>query len=141
MKLEQLVVSLDLAKQLKEAGYKQDDSLFYYWIDKILDKYTRPPELVYGLPKSTKDSIAVIAAPTSADIGEQLPWCFELHFNPGTKQWSCEQESTEIATSKGSFSFPDVGGVCFFADTEADARAQCWLYLKHQGLLTTKEET
>jgi hypothetical protein len=75
--LEKQVVSLELAKRLKELGVKQE-SLFFWMSIKDDDgkdcwavKYG-PLETFYGIPVDEN-----ISAFTVAELGEMLPYCIE----------------------------------------------------------------
>lgn len=72
--LEDICCSLDLAKQLKRAGYTQK-SLFY-WVDhkgKGTDFISRYLDI--GLHKEEAGNLEIefISAPTASEIGEKLP--------------------------------------------------------------------
>jgi len=112
MKLENQVCSLELAKQLKELGVKQE-SLFWWWNDGIYH-YT----LLDGV--EIEDAISAF---TVAELGEMLP----NDFISGTDSWGhycCWSESNVIIVD-------DV----FNADTEANARAKMLIYLLENNLL------
>lgn len=138
MKIKDICVSLELAKELKEAGYPQE-SLFFYSKTKYNGKtwnwelkasadsnfrqfvtITEPTKIV------GKDNTA-ISAPTVAELGEAL---LKLKVLDGI----CFLHPKE----KWSFIYINSEGddVEVFADTEANARAKMWLYLKKEGLLT-----
>ena len=68
MKLEEQVVSLELAKRLKELGVKQDDSLFQY----VNTEQGGVPWFL-GHSQSLRQFDSFIAAFTVAEIGEMLP--------------------------------------------------------------------
>ena len=129
MKIEQQVVSLELAKQLKEAGFKQD-SKWWWWVNKLSPK-SKPSVSYYGDNKPIKDW-ECIAAPTVAELGERLPnRCKTRWFTEqvsGLSSWVCRLWDCD-ADGKATF------GQNFFADTEANARAKMWLYLKKENLL------
>lgn len=64
MTIEQQVVSLELAKQLKEAGYPQESLFWWDWEGR------KKPYLVID---STQSYVNVcISAPTVAELGEKL---------------------------------------------------------------------
>lgn len=113
MKLEDQVVSLELAKRLKELGVKQES--FFYWDGQLL----RPA--IYagdghnlGVPLSDK----IFAAFTVAELGEILPdHSYAQKRDDG--YWEC---GYHLALGK-------------IAKTEADARAKMLIYLLEQGLV------
>ena len=119
--LEKQVTNLELTKDLKEAGYVQE-GLWWWWINKLSDKGT-PNLCSYGDSKP-KESWTVIVAPTVAELGEALPVetnTTQYESNTGAKGlWICEQADL-IHHER--------------ANTEADARAKMYLYLKKEGLL------
>jgi hypothetical protein len=118
MKLEDQVVSLELAKQLKEAGYTQDESLFYWEGDYLIPQERYMPQLG-------------TAAPTVAELGEQLPKRKE---QGGEAKWfDCHKNDRGTWTVR----YMSVQKYVFQAMTdksEANARAMMWLYLKKEGL-------
>jgi len=129
MTLTDIVASLELAKQLKEAGYPQE-SLFE-WVNtkggftKLISVYSGDEistEVVYG------KIIDRFAAPTATEIGEQLPENV-MSFKAPTpsKDWICR-----FYDYTGTFEFDSYQEI---EKTEADARAKMWLYLKSNNLL------
>lgn len=123
MKLEHGVPKIELCKKLKELGYPQEDSL-WYWADcyygdqdqkewRIVD----PTELIGFCKENT-----AIAAPTVADLGEKARGNFITRW---TQQgWVCqhpllteEQCPTIIET------------------IEADARAEMLIFLLENKLI------
>lgn len=79
MTLEQQVVSLELAKQLKELGVKQD-SLFYWWLSFKFEKEEVYSKVMNHKPEQWEklgiDRIDVYSAFTVAELGEMLPQGF-----------------------------------------------------------------
>ena len=151
MKLENQVVSLDLAKKLKEFGVKQD-SLFYWRLEyhtsesfdngKSLGKegiFSGEYELEY-LPKprfttanvkwdqSDLDKIneTEISAFTSAELGELLPKAY-MSFKNSIGDWYSEDLNEFIE--------PEYRSVIDTAKTEANARAKCLIYLLENNLI------
>ena len=118
MKLGQQVVLLELSKELKEAGYKQEG--LWTW-----GKYLGCDE--YGLDlTSTWEKVVepfVWIAPTVAELGEALD----------------KQTKYAFATYKscGKWFCFDINNRGFYkeADTEANANARMDLYLKKENLL------
>jgi hypothetical protein len=149
MDIEKQVVSLELAKQLKEAGYPQNDSL---WVWAICDEIMGGPmyrrekrQDEFLLLRRELDNcrttqellVAEYAAPTVAELGEALPDAlqakitkteYELYIQKRPNYWyviyvfysGCIKDTTLHYTT---------------APTEADARAKMWLYLKKEKLL------
>ncbi len=120
------VVSLKTAKRLKDAGFPQDTERWWDEEDNVLYR---------SIDRSAKD-IGCVAAPDSQEVGELLP-----AFNP---DGSAFQQLTCIKNrnAKGDeysvrYQNHNRGGISkiFFAPSEAEARAACWLYLKENNLL------
>jgi len=125
MTLEQQVVSLDLAKRLKELGVKQE-SLFWW----------RSPLAHYGYPDwSLSDGelghgSESYSAFTVAELGEMLP----EGYLSGRIFLDGEQENVMCAR----FSSPEFevwNDSMQFANTEADARAKMLIYLLENKLI------
>lgn len=152
MNLEQQVVSLDLAKRLKELGVKQESVC--YWAERYqLDDIGRK---VVGVRFSTNPDFSgttysyfheqdICAAFTVAELGEMLPWLVEkngemywselIKNGPkslGAKTWevfykTCEDETGDVEILRDFTAS---------ADTEADARAKMLIYLIENKLIT-----
>ena len=129
MDIEKQVVSLDLAKQLKEAGYKQDTSMWIWTWDNEDD--TGYVLFCVNQFKSVHDEFMECEyeywdAPTVAELGEALPEYTksfkDIIYALNNPLWSCSSKK------QGKYYFSQ-------ADTEADVRAKMWLYLKKEGLL------
>jgi hypothetical protein len=115
MKLENQVVSLDLAKRLKELGVKQE-SLFYWHDSEVIsdDSRLRVPEDV--------------SAFTVAELGEMLPVNSETKRIAVTNEWYCRFRHWK-ANGHGYDEYQQD------AKTEADARAKMLIYLLEKGLI------
>lgn len=126
MKLEEQVVSLDLAKRLKELGVKQESYL--YWCDLKLH-YSDPyriyteeqTEKYLGEAADGRKQVVLASAFTVAELGEMLPadnnvvtWRNTLN-----KWYSQYHQENELE-----------------ADTEADARAKMLVYLLENRLIS-----
>lgn len=130
MKLEDQVVSLELAKKLKELGVEQN-GLFVWrgvpgwpfgpveykiaYSPSIIDDTEFPPHW----KKLGNKVVDVCAAYTVAELGEMLPIASETS-KRGT-QWHC---LTHLCGNMG------------IAETEADARAKMLIYLLENNLIT-----
>lgn len=115
MKLENQVVSLELAKKLKELGVKQDSLLCWSKINEMVwlsDDFKN--SRYYSLE-------AFISAFTVAELGEILKrnGCKSFQSFDVDGMWCCWHRSTN-----------------FIADTEADARAKMLIYLLENKLIT-----
>jgi len=145
MKLEQQVVSLELAQKLKELGVKQES--FFKWGNFTTDNGIAwnlyvPPE--FNKVPHPDMWIHGISAFTVAELGEMLPYRigeYDLRF------WSVQFAGEHhkycgylVDKEDGSHfmnSRTDGMGnnVAFMADTEADARAKMLVYLLENGLI------
>lgn len=148
MKLTNICVSLELAKKLKEAGYPQRESLFQ-WIseNEYADDWEERVESVdyhFDCPIKYLGS-----APTVAELGEALldfpyPATFitkwyedgvylDIKFNRGFKHsYKLNKTRSRIWQKINKFQIENLEKL---PDTEANARAKMWLYLKKEGLL------
>lgn len=109
MKLEEQVVSLELAKKLKELEVKQES--LYYWDEN--DK-----EVYRSIDRSAKD-IGCISAFTVAELGEILPIGYHNIRITDTfdkARYVCRKDRVDAPWNQ-------------YADTEANARAKMLVYL------------
>jgi hypothetical protein len=138
MDLSQQVVSLDLARRLKELGYKQE-SLFYW--DRNGNLYIRLNiETGFMLRLSDRtyhDGTTLgdfIAALTVGELGEMLPGQLMLD----DKEHPIHQLITEKSSTLWHCSY--ICAACMgklgsqWAETEADARAKMLIYLLENKL-------
>lgn len=124
--LENICVSLELAKQLKEAGYPQE-SLFYWWEDTY--GIEKNAHLHDKEPHNPKGGWTIFSAPTASEIGEELPK--GCSYYPGNDfNWCCHYQQGNPKDHLHPFLVH-----LEYADTEANARAKMWLYLKKEELL------
>jgi hypothetical protein len=136
MKLENQVVSLELAKRLKELGFEQN-SLFWWqkWVqdDWKLSHYREFNginskgqvevsgfEMIKGIADDTDDACS---AYTVAELGEMLPIYYSTFFDGNT--WNVDEEGSKLDDVLEELS----------AETEADARAKLLIYLKENNLI------
>jgi len=123
MKLENQVVSLELAKKMKELGFKQES--IWFW-----QEYKSGGGCIYLLPKKEvkgfigKTEVCdYYSAYTVAELGEMLPInC--ASWRSDKTLYSCQRF--------------DFGGCCgqeITADTEADCRARLLIWLKENNYL------
>lgn len=138
--LQDITVSLELAKELKEAGYEQE-SLFI-WVDIFPIVTSRPvlitkerfEEFIDGSTdvfiKSLKE--VTYSAPTATELLERLPIMVnfkgEAHY---LGQWQRLTGETAVRYKSNSRSYIPQK----IDKNEANARAKMWLYLKMEGLL------
>ena len=141
MDIKQQVVSLELAKQLKKAGYKQKG--VWWWLIGENAEGHSAIQLVRN--KEQRNGVfpeEICVVPTVAELGEALPTSINqdkkifrltiIKYIP-SMQWVVEYK--ELGQSISLFDKENNKYVLEDADTEADARAKMWLYLKKNGLL------
>jgi hypothetical protein len=130
MKLENQVCSLELARELKELGVKQE-SLFWWAFDKKQNgnwgepndaKYSYLWDVTYSAGLMEINAEVVVSAFTVAELGEMLK---NLKYISGLPSWDGSNWVTI--------------GHDFKASTEADARAKMLIYLLENNLLTNEK--
>lgn len=122
MKLEQQVVSLELAQKLKELGVKQE-SLFYYQVGQIYlrSQHIDPKMLIADNGERTLYMPEFdVSAYTVAELGEMLPKQYRSWKSGDDKEWICDTWASTVQR----------------AETEADARAKMLIYLVENNLIT-----
>lgn len=127
MKLEEQVVSLDLAKRLKELGVKQES--LYVWRQGF--DATKDYEYV-GKHDPEMSGLTICSAFTVAELGEMLPYAFRSgRLNDHTAVCALPEslQSGFLRNSKKRKLQSQ------YADTEADARAKMLCYLLEQKLI------
>jgi len=120
MKLESQVVSLELAKKLKELGVEQES--LWYWKSRSYNNVVRSI-LVEGIPK-LKDRVGYYSAFTVAELGEMLPKN-RVSKHSETGNWVC---GVQPENSNGFLNYA-------VEKTEADARAKMLIYLLENKLI------
>lgn len=137
MELSKQVCSLELAKKLKELGFKQE-SLFVY--QKITHEGSRKISLELEMVDNWeyfKSPNGYISAYTVSELGEMLPFgVTSLHIDT---RFSGENGESDYTKLKGG------NWLCrnenrgkrknIYADTEANARAKILIYLKENNLI------
>lgn len=119
MKLENQVVSLELAKRLKELGVKQE-SVCYWREYEFQGKRFLDVDFEMQFRKAHK-VFQSIAAFTVAELGELCPEVI----------WNTVKNAGNESVKAIIFN-----GVLFKADTEANARAKMLVYLLENNLIT-----
>ncbi len=135
MKLEDQVVSLELAKKLKELGFKQDcyvkwciwDKNDMYYADEKDRLFTQEQWEDFTDEYSPSES-EFFAAYTVAEL--VLPEGIFSGIDFETKKPRCEQFQWHSNDKKAVSTFKK-----FDAETEADARAKMLIYLKENKLI------
>jgi len=122
MKLEYQVCSLELAKKLKELGVKQE-SLFW-WTD-LDPKPVLQFEHCYG-KKHGYNFFSAFTVGELGNIDEMWSWVNEIYcrYEYGKKKWIFEKQK-----DSGDF---------IKADTEANVRAKCLIYLIENNLISSE---
>jgi hypothetical protein len=139
MKLEQQVVSLELAKKLKELGVKQESLFWWEWYSRspITEKPTEPG-LTYGFSYGTNGGC--ISAFTGAELGEMLPevvqkvpeFCID---EPETWGLTQERAGNRHRVIYTYYHYEPMESFSEEAETEADARAKMLIYLLENKLI------
>ena len=134
MKIEDIVVDLEIAKKLKEAGWEQNN-LFY--IDENNDAYTFyeandiTEENEYY--KETRDSVLLYSAPTADEIIKKLPRKFR---DATLDMVTVHSEENEIEWQVG-YGIDGLSRFYWFCYDEklSNALAKIWLWCKKNGYL------
>lgn len=124
MKLENQVVSLELAKQLKEAGYPQEG--LWYWTGDITNEIELRNSIHWSSGQRFKK---VYTAPTVAELLGKIPFDNARLEKIVTAYGGKEvYRAKHIIDYKGNSHNED-------ENNPADAMAKMWLYLKKEKLL------
>lgn len=127
-------VSLELAKQLKEAGYPQVST--FMWDDngdlRVGIGQVQRPHFKTAYPNELEIEVnECFASPTADEILDQLPHSinFDYYLEIYKKQpyWMLSYRKYQEQEAIGNIQGPK--------DNLADAAAKLWLYLKKEGLL------
>src|SRR6266496_4508769 len=144
MRLEGIVVNLELAKELKASSYPQETN--FYWND-IAQKVTVKPilmpaeELDFIEAHSTEDfkrtlGKGVFAAPIASEIGEHLPTTISgLDYMAITMERRNGKHVVRYPSTNN-----ELREIRFEDETEANARAKMWLFLKQENLLLEQSQ-
>jgi hypothetical protein len=128
MKLEDQVISLELAKKLKELGVKQE-SLFRWQEWRDLGYQGKGHPFVWCLEPGSGNVREELSAYTVAELGEMLPQgCESFKTQSPEKGWVCYWEHEKGRYNK-----------CY-GHVEADARAKMLIYLLENNLLPPSPE-
>ena len=124
--LSHYVVFLDLAKEMKELGFKQE-SLFYWWRHKKLPDEDWKLDTTYrkeSIGHENLDNFICISAYTSGELGEMLPeYYYSVHSE--VFGWCCFKSTDTKEHQLKNFD----------NDTEANARAKLAIHLKKNGVI------
>lgn len=133
MKLENQVISLDLAKRLKELGVKQGS--FWYWCKiAILTGHQESVSHEWQLLARGGQGLEYSSAFTVAELGEMLPeelvidgeWSTFLETAKAEKAWHVYYHNDDMPRTLH----------LEYADSESDARAKMLIYLIENKLVT-----
>jgi len=131
------VVSLELSKQLKESGYEQEG--IWWWEVDLLSIGHKPEHKVIissDKDKINSDEFEYFVAPTVAELGEALPHHMFNRLLQSAPYCKDLKDSRWCVSYFHSYAKPMVHKESEqYADTEANARAKMWLYLKKEKLI------
>lgn len=126
MEIKKQVVSLSLAKRLKELGVKQE-SLFWYEQVKVagLNQWEKDYQLGFNNNSAPyHNGERIVSTFTVAELGELLP----------SDHWTQKAQEGGWKT-KETISMHSAIAPMFFEDTEAEARAKILIYLLESNIL------
>jgi hypothetical protein len=125
MDLSLQVVSLELARELKENGYPQDGLWDWYCQvgGIVCDTDKRGKWIIRPASERHQGFGLRFVTPTVAELGERLPEWYSSHRHHHNG-YTCDNFKEERKPT-----------VFIDANTEANARAKTWLYLKKNNLL------
>lgn len=134
MILEEQVVSLELAKKLKELGVKQESA--FYWEVNLQNKWT-----LFLVDDFSPRMHPNAAAFTVAELGEVMPAKYYTQKNGdyvNAKNFKWMGKSFE-SSGDGSFEESEMVSLTMTgSDTEANARAKMLIYLIEQKIVEAK---
>jgi len=127
MKLEEQVANIEPAKEMKDLGSKQDAHFSYFQVDEwnVVLRETREMFNPNSYSTINKDTF-ICSAPTVAELGEMLPEEYNTAYLLNDK----EEKNWGAYKNRMYQTNPSVK-----AETEADARAKMWIWLKKEGLI------
>lgn len=131
MELKNQVVSLEIAKQLKSLGVKQD--AHFYWKPWNDGSASLVEMKTADLGDTHGDAVSAFSV---AELGELLPPMVKKEYNGVKEQiykYIWENGSRDL-WSVGYFTHDFKVRLQEFAPTEADARGKMLIYLLHYGL-------
>lgn len=130
------IVSLELAKQLKKAGYPITTQFHYRYPVDDLGKKSGEVFIEYNNPDNPSCFDAghdhePVPAPTADEILDRLP---------KERYYTCVKTNTDRwrVAEFGENGLAEEGKTSFIAESIADAAAKMWLYLKENDLLDVK---
>ena len=135
MRLEYQVVSLELAKRMKELGFGQES--LWWWASR--DGRDTPQKVIYNKIVSDieagNNNDPICSAFTVAELGEMLPaylpkagWTWTPHTAKYEDEW-------ELWFQRYGERIPQSEIMNQYGATEADCRAKMLIHLKEKGLI------
>lgn len=117
--------SLKMAKRLKEAGYPQEGE--FWWKHYEKNKVGQLPVLMPDEDINDSFMEDYYAAPLATELLERIP--VRLYISKEKQPLAGNSILWHVSGQEGS-------GIPIFAEESlTDALAECWLYLKQEGLL------
>lgn len=132
MEKEKHVCAVKYAKELKELGYPQDDSS-WYWVrfgDNPFEIFSQ--EFLDSFQEKDWSCVKEhYAAPTVGELGERLPRGFyTMKDAKGDFSWFCTEETVCDATTDNQL----------WADSEVNARVKMYIYLIKNKIIKKEEQ-
>jgi hypothetical protein len=139
MPLEKQVVSLELAKKLKELGVKQESAYGWLYGNQGAELYSA--ERFVNSNEQWIHLVKKCNAYTVAELGEMLPKVIYEYENDEQKEYYLEygyDETETKKTCKVAYSNCLLGEtkILIFANTEANSRTKMLIYLIENNLIT-----
>ena len=130
--------NLQLSKRLKELGVKQES--LWWWVDGIEDNFSEIKTVPREIKLYSDDDLCSqfqkvfnkYSAFTVAELGEMLPSGLKINNRSCAILAGKMEKGTRFI---GAYSSGEQTELEFPADTEANARAKCLIYLKEKGLI------
>lgn len=145
MPLQNHVVSLRLAKEMKELGFPQDTLFIYYNVSAVSAEESSKFNLV---PQETDLELEpideIVAAPLASELGEWLPTWIKNPHRQMIRMWtmlSMERVKTFAVMYQDDFNSPPQDyneSPVIWGDSEANARAKMLIWLAENGHLDPK---
>ena len=121
MELQKQVCSLELSKQLKNLGFKQES--YFYW-----NHQDYSGDVFYNIthiPGKGINAYQECSAYTVAELGEMLPYKYN-NFRDVDEKYHCVAKFDDLSKDKNLY---------ISSKTESDARAKMLIYLKENNLI------
>jgi|SRR5690606_23506098 len=132
MNIEQQVVSLELAKRLKELGVKQESLFVWEFYD---DKCYGVKFIPYPILPAEFYAAKLYSAFTVAELGEMLPFKFEIENNSSPFYLEIRKYGELFFIQYCDSDDPWYKPIEVSNSTEANARAEMLIWLIENGLI------